>query len=211
MLDAASGKRVLIIGANVAYQCLEPELVDDIIVHMVPLLPGHGVRQYGKSAGRSVPLAPRAIGCRQQACLVDVQCAHIVLEAARWARGVDRPNWYLLTIACRLTGSSCSRSVAEVGPQRVPRAARRKAARSQWRSVQASIQRYARAIATEWLLMPPRYSVRFIEPLFLRLSFRYAIARFTPQQQPILSRPWVQNEPLFHLAGPARNHSLPVA
>jgi dihydrofolate reductase len=43
---AADGEDVQIFGANVASQCLDAGLVDEIVVHLAPLLLGDGVRLY---------------------------------------------------------------------------------------------------------------------------------------------------------------------
>ena len=42
--DAAAGKDVIIFGANVAVQCLRAGLLDEIVIHLVPVLLGAGVR-----------------------------------------------------------------------------------------------------------------------------------------------------------------------
>lgn len=47
-LAAAGEGNVLIIGANVAQQCIDEGLVDEILVHLAPLLPGDGVRFFGR-------------------------------------------------------------------------------------------------------------------------------------------------------------------
>lgn len=52
---AADGKSVGIFGATVARQCLERELLDEIIVHVVPVLLGEGLRFY-EAAGGPIPL-----------------------------------------------------------------------------------------------------------------------------------------------------------
>src|SRR5262245_55411082 len=44
--EAANGRNVVILGANVARQCLEAGLLDEIIVHVAPVLVGDGVRLY---------------------------------------------------------------------------------------------------------------------------------------------------------------------
>jgi dihydrofolate reductase len=44
---AARGKNVEILGANTAQQALQAHLVDEIVVHIVPVLLGDGVRLYG--------------------------------------------------------------------------------------------------------------------------------------------------------------------
>jgi dihydrofolate reductase len=45
--DAAGGKNLEIFGANLAAQCLDAGLIDEIVVHLAPLLLGDGVRLYG--------------------------------------------------------------------------------------------------------------------------------------------------------------------
>ncbi len=46
-LHAAKGQNVVVIGANVAQQCIHAGLVDEILVHLAPVLLGDGVRLYG--------------------------------------------------------------------------------------------------------------------------------------------------------------------
>jgi dihydrofolate reductase len=53
---AAEGKNLEIFGANVAKQCLQAGLIDEIAVHVVPVLLGDGVRLYGGSGGAEVRL-----------------------------------------------------------------------------------------------------------------------------------------------------------
>jgi dihydrofolate reductase len=45
---AAEGKNVVVFGATIAEQCLEAGLLDEIVVHLAPLLLGDGVRLYGE-------------------------------------------------------------------------------------------------------------------------------------------------------------------
>ncbi len=54
--DAAAGADVVILGANVARQCLEAGLLDEIIVHVAPVLVGEGVRLFERSGGEAVRL-----------------------------------------------------------------------------------------------------------------------------------------------------------
>jgi dihydrofolate reductase len=54
--DAAAGADVVVLGANVARQCLEAGLLDEIIVHVAPVLVGEGVRLFGRSGGEAVRL-----------------------------------------------------------------------------------------------------------------------------------------------------------
>ncbi len=44
---AAAGKNVIIFGANLAAQCLQAGLLDEIVIHLVPVLLGDGVRLFG--------------------------------------------------------------------------------------------------------------------------------------------------------------------
>jgi dihydrofolate reductase len=53
---AAAGKAVIVFGANVATQCLRAGLLDEIVIHLVPVLLGDGVRFVDASAVASVPL-----------------------------------------------------------------------------------------------------------------------------------------------------------
>ena len=43
-LDAAGGKNVEVLGADVAGQCLQRGLVDEILVYVLPVLLGDGIR-----------------------------------------------------------------------------------------------------------------------------------------------------------------------
>jgi dihydrofolate reductase len=53
---AAAGRNVEIFGATVARECLDAGELDEIIVHIAPILLGDGVRLYGVPAARHVPL-----------------------------------------------------------------------------------------------------------------------------------------------------------
>jgi dihydrofolate reductase len=44
---AAAGKDVIVFGANLAVQCLRAGLLDEIVIHLVPVLLGGGVRLVG--------------------------------------------------------------------------------------------------------------------------------------------------------------------
>jgi dihydrofolate reductase len=56
--DAADGGDVVVLGANVARQCLEAGLLDEIIVHVAPVLVGDGVRLFERAGGAVVKLEP---------------------------------------------------------------------------------------------------------------------------------------------------------
>jgi dihydrofolate reductase len=50
---AAGQKHVVIFGADVARQCLESGLLDELVIHLAPILLGDGVRLFGRpGAGR---------------------------------------------------------------------------------------------------------------------------------------------------------------
>jgi dihydrofolate reductase len=51
-LDAAGGKDLEILGADVAAQCLQAGLVDEILVYVVPVLLGDGTRMTPPGLGR---------------------------------------------------------------------------------------------------------------------------------------------------------------
>jgi dihydrofolate reductase len=51
--EAAGDKNLEIFGANVAAQCLDRGLVDEIVVHVAPVLLGDGVRLYGEAGSRA--------------------------------------------------------------------------------------------------------------------------------------------------------------
>ena len=60
-LAAAGGKNVVVAGADVARQCLEEGLVDEILVHIVPVLLGDGVRFYENAGAERVTLEPLTV------------------------------------------------------------------------------------------------------------------------------------------------------
>ena len=60
--EAAEGKNVGILGATVARQCLEQGLLDEIVVHVAPVLLGDGVRLFELPGGRRIRLEPTYMG-----------------------------------------------------------------------------------------------------------------------------------------------------
>lgn len=54
---AAGDKYVVILGANTAQQCLEAGVLDEILVHVAPVLLGDGVRMFDHPGGTNVKLA----------------------------------------------------------------------------------------------------------------------------------------------------------
>ena len=53
---AAGGKDVVVFGADLARQCLQAGLLDEIVVHLVPVLLGDGVRLFTAPDGEPVAL-----------------------------------------------------------------------------------------------------------------------------------------------------------
>jgi dihydrofolate reductase len=54
--EAAGDGNVVVLGANVARQCLEAGLLDEIIIHVAPVLVGDGVRLFNRPGGQGVKL-----------------------------------------------------------------------------------------------------------------------------------------------------------
>lgn len=54
--QSAEGRNVGILGANVARQCLEADLVDEILVHVTPVLLGDGTRLFSRPGGAAIKL-----------------------------------------------------------------------------------------------------------------------------------------------------------
>ncbi|MGH9262191.1 MAG: dihydrofolate reductase family protein [Acidimicrobiales bacterium] len=60
-LTAARGKNVLVLGANVAKQCIDAGLLDEVLVHLAPVLLGDGVRLFGGPGFGRVDLEPISV------------------------------------------------------------------------------------------------------------------------------------------------------
>jgi dihydrofolate reductase len=56
--EAAGDGDVVVLGANIARQCLEKGLLDEIIVHVAPVLLGDGVRLFERPGDEPVELDP---------------------------------------------------------------------------------------------------------------------------------------------------------
>ncbi|HXM58228.1 MAG TPA: SRPBCC domain-containing protein [Candidatus Dormibacteraeota bacterium] len=59
---AAGGGRVVLFGADVARQCLDAGLVDEVLVRVAPVLLGDGVRLYERAGAARVRLEPVEVG-----------------------------------------------------------------------------------------------------------------------------------------------------
>jgi dihydrofolate reductase len=60
-LEAAAGKNLNLIGADVAAQCIAAGLVDEIVVLIVPVLLGAGVRLFARQGEKAVELDTRSV------------------------------------------------------------------------------------------------------------------------------------------------------
>ena len=78
--EAAGGADVVVLGASVARSCLQAGLLDEIIVHVAPVLVGDGVRLYENAGGAPV---------RLEAVSADVEGETTVL---RYAVRTGRPE-----------------------------------------------------------------------------------------------------------------------
>lgn len=58
--EAADGGDVVVLGANIARQCIEAGLLDEIIVHVAPILLGAGIRLFERPDGDPVRLIATA-------------------------------------------------------------------------------------------------------------------------------------------------------
>lgn len=58
--EAADGRDVGVLGATIARQCLEAGLLDEVIVHVAPVLIGDGTRLFERPGGGPVRLDPLA-------------------------------------------------------------------------------------------------------------------------------------------------------
>lgn len=56
--EAARDKYVAVLGAQVGRECIEAGVLDEILVFIVPVLLGDGVRMFDRPGGTPVPLEP---------------------------------------------------------------------------------------------------------------------------------------------------------
>ena len=70
-LAAAEGKNLVLFGATIPQQCLEHGLVDEIVVHLAPILLGDGIRLFGSPGAGRVSL--ERIGVAEAGQLTDLR------------------------------------------------------------------------------------------------------------------------------------------
>jgi dihydrofolate reductase len=61
---AAGGRNLLVLGANVVGQCLDAGLVDEIRLHVAPIVLGDGVRLFGAAGRPTVKLQTQSVAQR---------------------------------------------------------------------------------------------------------------------------------------------------
>jgi dihydrofolate reductase len=68
---AAGTKNVVVFGADTARQCMEAGLLDEILVHVAPVLLGDGVRLFARARGHPIKL--EKIGAAESGQLTDLR------------------------------------------------------------------------------------------------------------------------------------------
>lgn len=71
-LRAAGGKNLEIFGGEVASQCLRLGLVDELLVHIVPVLLGDGIRLFTSTGGTHIDL--ETLGTAQSGSVTTIRC-----------------------------------------------------------------------------------------------------------------------------------------
>jgi dihydrofolate reductase len=54
--SAAEGKNVVLFGASIPQQCIQADLLDEIVIHVLPVLLGDGIRLYQRPGGEPLGL-----------------------------------------------------------------------------------------------------------------------------------------------------------
>lgn len=54
--NAAEGKNVVLFGASIPQQCIQADLLDEIVIHLLPVLLGDGIRLYQRPGGEPLEL-----------------------------------------------------------------------------------------------------------------------------------------------------------
>jgi dihydrofolate reductase len=68
---AAAGKDVVVVGASIAQQCLAEGLADEILLHLVPIVLGDGIRLFASPSTPPIRLEP--VSVRQSGDLTDLR------------------------------------------------------------------------------------------------------------------------------------------
>jgi dihydrofolate reductase len=70
-LEAAGGRNVVLFGASIPGQCIEEGLLDEILVHVMPVLLGDGVRLFARPD--AAPVRLEKIGVAESGQLTDLR------------------------------------------------------------------------------------------------------------------------------------------
>jgi dihydrofolate reductase len=73
-LEAAAGKDVVVFGPTLARECLDAGVLDEILVHIVPVLLGEGIRFYDRP-GTTQPVRLRRTAVAESGQLTDMRFA----------------------------------------------------------------------------------------------------------------------------------------
>jgi dihydrofolate reductase len=60
--EAAAGKDVVVVGADIARQCLAQSLADQMLLHLVPIVLGDGIRLFPSDGGLPIRWRPVSVG-----------------------------------------------------------------------------------------------------------------------------------------------------
>lgn len=69
-LDAAHGKNLLVLGGNVVRQCLDADLVDEMLLMVLPVLLGRGISLFGALGGPPIRFETVAVTQAAQAAIL---------------------------------------------------------------------------------------------------------------------------------------------
>jgi dihydrofolate reductase len=100
--EAAGGRNVVVLGANIARQCLEGGLLDEIVVHVAPVLLGDGVRLFGGPGAPRVDLEPIAVG--QSGQVTDLRFGVVGERREATARAIVAGNAYMTLATADASG-----------------------------------------------------------------------------------------------------------
>jgi len=78
-LEAAGGRNVVLFGASIPRQCIEESLLDEILVHVMPVLLGDGVRLFAK--GSAAPVRLEKVSVAESGQLTDLR---FLVVKERW-------------------------------------------------------------------------------------------------------------------------------
>ncbi len=91
---AAAGERnVVVLGASIARQCIDDGLLDEIVIHLAPVLLGDGVRLFGGPSAPRVDLEPIAV--ERSGAVTDLRFRVVGARRDATARAIVERNAYM--------------------------------------------------------------------------------------------------------------------